>query len=97
MILKAYCVFDVKALNYHQPFFALNDAVALRMIGDVVSDLNTSLGRHPRDYVVFCVGEFDDGRGQVTPYLPLVHVVDCVALVPPTAAGPLFNSEEKGS
>lgn len=82
MINRAYSIFDRKALVYSSPFFALNDSVAARTCTDAVSDVNSSLGRHPGDYVLFLVAQFDDQTGAVVPVSPLVHVCDVLALVP---------------
>lgn len=83
MILNAYSLFDRAALQYHSPFFASTDGAAIRSLRDLVADLNTNVGRHPSDYVLFLVGRYDDSNGSFLPLSPLVHVVDAVALVPP--------------
>lgn len=80
MIMRAYTVFDRKALVYHLPFFALNDAVAVRTLGDSL-DPNSAFGRHPNDYVLYCCGTFDDNKAIFTPMAPLLHVIDAIALV----------------
>lgn len=82
MILNAYAIFDRKALQYHPPFFASTDGAAVRSLGDLVGDLNTTVGRHPNDYVLFLVGRYDDQNGSFLPISPLVHVVDAISLAP---------------
>lgn len=79
---RMYSVYDSKALVYNSPFLAPTHQAAMRMISDVVADPNTSLGRHPNDYVLYCIAEFDDGNGIVSAIDPREHVVDCAALVP---------------
>lgn len=93
MQLKAYSLFDNKALQYHPPFFQHTDGAAVRMVGDLVADPQTMVGRHPGDYVLYCIGHYDDTNGAMVPYSPLVHVVDAVALVklPPA---PLLNAAQ---
>lgn len=81
MKTRAYSVYDRKALIYHMPYYALTDAVAVRTLADAMTDPNTSFGRHPNDYVLFFVGEFDDSNGQLWPEQPLKHVIDAQALV----------------
>lgn len=88
MILKAYTIHDCKALQYHSPWFAVSDGAAARIVQDLANDLNTMIGRHPRDYTVWLCGTYDDSTGQFTPILPLVHVVDCVSLVRTDEAQP---------
>lgn len=81
MRIHAYSLYDVKSLTYSPPFFAVSDGVAVRMLADLVSDLNTSVGRHPKDYTLYRVGEFDDANGELLPTVPRDHVTDAVALV----------------
>lgn len=81
MLLQAFSIYDRKGLLYHTPFFAVNDATAIRMVTDLVADANTSVGRHPSDYVLFAVGTYSDQNGSLEPSLPLRHVVDVQALV----------------
>lgn len=88
MIYNAYSIFDNKALLFHPPFFQPTDGAATRMLADLVGDQNTSIGRHPGDYVLYRVGTYDDARGVLTPLDPRAHVMDAIALVSVTV--PLF-------
>lgn len=92
MLLRAYSIFDNKALTYHQPFFAATDAAAVRMLRDLVDDSNTSVGRHPGDYALFLVGEWNDQNGQFSALVPSLHVTDAIALVRQEPI-PLFKKE----
>lgn len=86
MLLRAYTLHDVKALTYSPPFFQPNHALAIRMLSDLVTDTNTSVGRHPADFKMYCIGSYDDAKGQMTPLDIPEHIQDAVALVPPKAA-----------
>lgn len=81
MRINAYTLFDNKALNYHAPFFMATDGAAVRALSDLVSDLNTNVGRHPSDFVLYYCGQYDDSNGQFWPELPLRHIMDAIALV----------------
>lgn len=83
MIVQAYSLYDRKALRYHAPFFAVTDGEAIRSCSDLVQDTNTTVGRHPNDYVLYCVGSYRDDDGHLKAQEPLRHVVDLNALVPP--------------
>lgn len=89
MILNAYSIYDRKALQYHPPFYASTDGSAARTFSELVNDTNTSIGRHPADYVLYRVGQYDDQKGQLIPISPLDHVMDASALVKIT--GDLFQ------
>lgn len=81
MILQAYSVYDRKALQYHPPFFATNDGSAIRSFKDLANDQNTTVGRHPGDYVLFNVGSYEDSNGALVAANPVLHVIDALALV----------------
>lgn len=82
MILFAYSIYDRKALQYHPPFYASTDASAARSFSDVANDVNTNIGRHPSDFVLYCVGTFNDQKATLTAIDPIKHVVDATALLP---------------
>lgn len=93
MLLKAYSIYDRKALQYHPPFYATTDGSATRSFADLANDPNTNVGRHPADYVLFCVGTFSDEKAELVPISPVLHVADATALLKlnPT---PLFPERE---
>jgi len=81
MKLRIYTLFDSKALIYNPPFFTQNHGVARRMCVDLVSDQNTTVGRHPRDYVLYCLGAYDDNTGKFDIFEVKEHVLDIISLV----------------
>ncbi len=60
-----FAIFDMAVSAYMQPFFAANDAVAQRMFSDLANDLDSSVGKHPSDFVLFALAEYDDQDGHV--------------------------------
>lgn len=81
MILNAYTIYDSKALTYSPPFFAVAHGSAIRMVMDTANDPNTTLGRHPADYTLFCVGLFDDQAGRMVPHEVREHISDVLPLL----------------
>lgn len=81
MLLRAYTLHDVKALTYSPPFFVNNNNLAIRMLTDLVNDMNTAPGRHPSDFKMYCVGNYDDATGILTPLNIMEHVMDAIACV----------------
>lgn len=77
----AYSVYDNKALVYAVPFFATTDGSAIRSFQDLANDTNTTVGRHPGDFSLYCLGDYDDQKGVLTALSPLRHVVDATALL----------------
>lgn len=89
MLLRAYTIYDVKALQYHSPWFQHTDGMAVRALMDLVNDPNTNIGRHPRDYTLYMCGTYDDATGVFHPQTPLLFVSDAVSLVQGQAELPL--------
>lgn len=70
MKLLGYALYDTKADFFQRPFFAQTDGLALRAVVDEAMRRGSELGRHPSDYCVFCVGEFDDSNGGLSGFTP---------------------------
>lgn len=81
MILRAYTLYDVKALQYHSPYFTHTDGMAVRMLTDLVNEGGNNVSRHPRDFTLYQCGHYDDQTGIFTPLEPLQFVADAVSLV----------------
>lgn len=78
MRLMMFGVWDDKVGAFAPPFFAVAKGQASRMFGDWVNDPNTPLNRHPEDYRLHVLGEFDDQSGQVAG-LPMPELV-CIGV-----------------
>lgn len=65
MKAKIYAVWDVKAKAYCTPSFELNRALALRTFNDIANDIQTKVHKHPHDFILFEIGEFDDNTGEI--------------------------------
>ena len=66
-MLKIYCVRDIKSESYGVPFFAENDRIACRSFCDLVADTNTVISRHPEDFTLVCIGEYDQLCAELKP------------------------------
>lgn len=67
MILKAFSVYDSKAQAYFAPFFFPHLGQAIRAFMELANDQSTQVGRHPADFHLIELGEFDDATGTLTP------------------------------
>jgi len=65
--MKMYSIHDSKAMFYDRPFFARTDGEAIRMFSDAINDPKTPISAHYADFTLFCVGEFDEQTGVVSP------------------------------
>lgn len=74
MKLKVFSVFDSKAAYFGQPFFDQSENSAIRNFADAVNDSsnpNNMWNKHPEDFSLFNIGEFDNETGQIEKQLPL--------------------------
>ena len=65
MVKQVYSFFDSKVCVYHPPMVLLNDQEARRLAADCVADPQTPMARHPQDFRIVRIGEFDDNAGVV--------------------------------
>ena len=72
--ISMYSILDVVAEQYLDPFFAQNDEVAKRMVSIVANGAEHGFNRHPDDYILFRVGVFDRGTGEVQPTAKPYHI-----------------------
>lgn len=73
MIVKVFAVFDSKAAFFGQPFFDQKEGSAIRNFSDAVNDSsnpNNMWFKHPEDFSLFVVGEFDNLTGELIPSTP---------------------------
>lgn len=67
MNLKLYAVFDSKVEQYLAPFVMRSRGEAVRSWIDVVNDEKTQFSKHPEDFTLMEVGEFDQSTGKFIP------------------------------
>lgn len=77
MKLEIYTIYDSKAEQYGRPFYQQNHAEAIRSVTDLVNDPNTTVGRHPEDFTLFHIGEFDGDNGGLLPRAKYEAVARC--------------------
>lgn len=56
-------IYDVKAQAYLPPFFLPNLDMGIRVFSDCLEDKTHQFSKHPEDYTLFTVGEFNDENG----------------------------------
>ena len=66
MKLNVYSIFDSAAKAYTNPFFMHNDGLAIRAFSDNVnSEQENNISKHPDQFTLFRIGEFDDASGEI--------------------------------
>jgi hypothetical protein len=56
-------VLDIKSGVYNQPYFLVNDAVAIRQFQMIISNEESMISKYPEDFRLYCIGEFDMHTG----------------------------------
>jgi len=78
--LQIFAVFDKKAIAYSHPTFFAQKGQAIRTFEDAVNDAQTIFCKHPEDFALFHIGEWDDKTGVITPLPNPVHVEEALTL-----------------
>lgn len=66
MKILAFAVYDRAAQAYSAPFYQHTRGLGERMFADLVVDPQSQVSKHPGDYELFCVGEFDNETGELS-------------------------------
>lgn len=64
--MKVLAVKDSKVGIFLRPVFAVHLAEAMRSFEDAVRQGDSVFSRHPNDYALYHLGEFDDTQGKFT-------------------------------
>jgi len=92
--LKVYSVYDSKMEAYMQPFFTHTKGAALRMWADTVADPKTQFSRHPADFTLFEIGDYDDSNGRLSSHEAKINLGTALEHKPKTAETiPMFDRE----
>ncbi|AXL14728.1 nonstructural protein [Microviridae sp.] len=68
MKTKAFAIYDSKTEAYLPPFFVEHAGSAIRSFTDACNKDDHEFGKHPEDYTLFELGEYDSDTGQMSPY-----------------------------
>lgn len=63
-MLKVFSIEDVVACSFLTPFFFPSNGIAIRAFADLVNDSNSQVYKHPGDYRLHLLGEFDPVTGK---------------------------------
>lgn len=83
-------VFDSATAAYMRPFQAQTIGQASRMFEDILKDPDHDITRHPEDYALFKMADFDDRTGEITQEQPT-----CIARAHEIISVAKANQEQK--
>jgi len=61
---------DGKAETFLPPFSVPTVGLARRLFGEAVNDKRTEIGKYPKDFTLYVIGDFDIEKGIVTSVTP---------------------------
>lgn len=67
-----FSVFDILTKAHSTPFFAPHPGSALRSFEELARDEKSTVAKHPHDFELYQIGEFDIDSGVLTPVSPLI-------------------------
>lgn len=63
--MQIFSVYDKKAVAYNAPFYFHQKGQAIRAFEDAVNDPQSPFFKHPEDFALFLIGEWDDTTGLI--------------------------------
>lgn len=63
-MIKVFSILDAKAQVFSNPWYAPTVAYAIRSFEALANDPGTLIGKHPEDFSLYQLGDFDDGFGK---------------------------------
>lgn len=66
MLWRLFSIYDSKAECYLPPFHFKSRGEAIRSFSDTANDPKSQLCRHPEDFTLFALGEYDDSDATFT-------------------------------
>lgn len=60
MIHQIFVIHDITSETHTQPFYAVNDQVAIRSASNLVQNPGTTFYDNPEDFRLYHIGTFDD-------------------------------------
>lgn len=91
--MKIFSIFDEKAEAFLQPFFMETVGQAERALIDCLSDPNHNFSRHPSDYTLFQIGDFDQSTAEIKPCK--IGLSNLVELKPRAVSDNLVHLDDK--
>ena len=82
MKYRIYSIYDQKAEMHNFPMFVKMEGEALRAFADACNNPEHQYGRHPEDYLLTFLGEYDDELGTIE-QKEIKHLTNGLGLLKP--------------
>lgn len=74
MLNKVFTIYDSKTDAHHAPFTLATIGQATREFTDLANNPQSNIHKHPEDYTLIEIGQFDDTKGILIPH-DKVHLI----------------------
>ena len=96
MIYMVFSIYDEKAEVFNTPFFQRAEPEAIRAFADLAVDPNTLIGRHPADFSLYYIGEYNDHTSELGHQVPrfVMKATQCLTTRPGVDGAEQVDLEE---
>lgn len=77
MKLKVFTIYDSKLEAYLQPFYMQTRGQAIRALTDTLADPKHQFSKHPSDFTLFELGEYNDNNAEFEMHLAKISLGTC--------------------
>lgn len=82
MQFKVFSIYDSKIDAFMQPFFSQSKGSAIRALTDLLVDNSHPIAKHPEDYTLFELSDWDDSTAFFTTHSTPISVGLAIEFVP---------------
>lgn len=69
MLLKVFCIYDIKAETYLNPMYFRRTEEAVRSFSEAANDPSSNFHKYAEDYALCEIGTYDDDTGLHSPFV----------------------------
>jgi len=74
MKVRVFSIYDSKTEAYMKPFLLQTKGHALRAFQDLVNDGQSLISKHPNDFSLFEIAEYDEEKAEFTNHLTKINL-----------------------
>ena len=82
MIHKVFSIYDSKIDAFMQPFFSQSKGAAVRALTDLLADKTHPIAKHPEDYTLFELSDWDDTTAFFTAHATPISIGLALEFIP---------------
>jgi hypothetical protein len=71
MIQKVFSIYDKKSEVFLTPFYQITIGEGIRTFNDIANDDRTYVNKHPEDYSLYEIAEFENHTAETIPLVPI--------------------------